>query len=304
MGKKADSSSMLLLPCNNQPSVIQQIKPTIELLKDLHKNYPQVLRESLIEPDDYHGGLVFRSAIESIRGSYIASSTPGREKFVSDILERMMDMGLIHGFDKLTARERWDFEVYPDQDEDYLSVIEVKGGEGNSVNISERSRKVKEFGVWCHLDGSIQHPPSKGAKAIIGRITNELSARAKQVDMVFFRDVLCGTRARPCPKYGSDSDIISEFTCTDIFLFPQQVPTLDVPEPPVHTLDTLRMPLLILKYFRVDPSDYSKHLWFVNLKLETQKVGGLAKLVRNYNIIHQGQIISSGKGKPFSIANI
>ncbi|RYZ82761.1 MAG: hypothetical protein EOP04_21400 [Proteobacteria bacterium] len=285
------------LPCSNQLKVIQQIQPTIELLRNLNADYPDILKERAIEPEDYHDGLVFRSAIESIRGSYIASSTPGREKFVEDILKAMKGNSLIYDYDRLSSNQRWDFEVFPDNDESYLCVIEVKGGEGNSVNISVRSRTVKEFAIWSHLDGSIQHPPSKGAKAVVGRITNELSARGKQVDILLFRDVLCGTRARPCPKYPGQEDTIGPKTCPDIFLFPQRVPTIDDPEPPVHNLETLRLPKLLLQHFEVPEADYPKHIWSVNLRLEKNQDNRLRRI---YSLIYQGNVVVEGKGKPFS----
>src|SRR4051812_1121577 len=108
------------LPCRNQTHIIQQIQPTIRLLKNLDSEYPEVLRDHSIEPLDYHDGLVFRSAIESIRGSYIASSTPSRERFVESVLQKMKENELIHDFDKLTSRARWDFEIYLDKDEAHL----------------------------------------------------------------------------------------------------------------------------------------------------------------------------------------
>ncbi len=289
------------LPCRNQPQVIQQIQPTINLLKTLNSQHPEILKENSIDPQDYHDGLVFRSAIESIRGTYIASSTPGREQFVSDILSKMKSNGLIYDYDHLSSKERWDFEVYLDQAENHLCIIEVKGGEGNSINISARPRRVKEFGIWSHLDGSIQHPPSKAAKAIVRRITNELSARGKQVDVVFFRDVLCGTRARPCPKYANEESIIGDSTCPDIYLFPQRVPTIGDPNPPVHTLETLKLPLLILKHFGVSPANYEKHLWHINLGLKIVKKNSLSQLQRAYSISYLNEIIVQGRGKPFSI---
>ncbi|RYE28085.1 MAG: hypothetical protein EOP48_33895 [Sphingobacteriales bacterium] len=282
--------------------MIQQIQPTIELLKNLDSDHPEILQKRDINPHDYHSGLVFRSAIESIRGSYIASSTPGREKFVEDILVMMKKSGAIKDYERLSSRQRWDFEIYP-IDDNYLSIIEVKGGEGNSVNISERTRIVKEFAIWSHLDGSIQHPPSKGARAVVGRITNELSARGKQVDILFFKDVLCGTSARPCPKYPGMEDKIGFDTCPDIYLFPQRVPTVDDPHPPLHTLDTLMLPSRILEQFKVKKADIERHLWYVDLHVEESKGKVSGRYRRVYSIKHQGMVVSQGFGKPFIFQN-
>ncbi len=287
------------LPCRHQLQVIQQIKPTIDLLRTMDTQYPDVLRQHLIEPEDYHGGLVFRSAVESIRGSYIASSTPFREKYVADILGALRERGYIHDFDQLSSRERWDFEVFPDLDEAYTAVVEVKGGEGNSVNISVRSRTVKEFSVWSHLDGSIQHHPSHSARAIIGRITNELSARGKQVDVLYFKDVLCGTRARPCPKYPGREDTMGAMTAPDIYLFPQRVPTIDDPQPPVHTLDTVRLPKMLLDHFGIPPEEYSRHVWEVHLTLTRKEGDDQQRLQRLISVHYQGAEVFKGRGRPF-----
>jgi len=52
-------------------------------------------QRNLIQPVDYKNGLVFRSAIESIRGTFIASSTTGREGLVKDILKNLLQRSLI-----------------------------------------------------------------------------------------------------------------------------------------------------------------------------------------------------------------
>jgi hypothetical protein len=288
------------LPCRHQKKVISQIQPAIDLLRGMDTQHPDILRKKSIEPQDYHGSMVFRSAVESIRGSYIASSTPNREGFVSDVLDAMKQEKLIHDFDHLSASERWDFEVFLDSDDQYLAVIEVKGGEGNSINISERSRLVKEFAIWSHLDGSIQHHPSHGAGLIIGRITNELSRRGKHVDILLFRDVLCGTRARPCPKYPDREETIGVQTAPDMFLFPQYAPTLDNPEPPPHSLQTLRLPELILKHYKVHESEYQNHLWEVQLKL-IHRPADDDRIQILGSVWHKGKQVFTRRGRPFRV---
>ena len=287
------------LPCRHQMRVVQQIQPTVDLLRNMDSQHPDVLRQHLIDPQDYHSGLVFRSAVESIRGSYIASSTSGRERFVADVLSEMKSHGLIFDFDQLSSSQRWDFEVFPESDLSYLAVIEVKGGEGNSINISVRSRLVKEFGIWSHLDGSIQHHPSHGARSVVNRITNELSTRGKHVDMLFFRDILCGSRARPCPKYPGQETTIGAKTCPDIFLFPQRVPTLEDPEPPVHTIETLRLPKLLLNHFGVPKEEYEKHIWYVHMRLVRRENDPQNRLQRLTTIRYEGSDVVQGRGKPF-----
>lgn len=69
----------MVLPCKHIERVTNQVQPAIELLSNMDILHPDVLRQHAIQPEDYKKGLVFRSAIESIRGTFIASSTKGRE---------------------------------------------------------------------------------------------------------------------------------------------------------------------------------------------------------------------------------
>ncbi len=226
----------MVLPCNHKQHVVAQVKPTIELLSNLDTVHPEVLCQHAINPDDYKAGLVFRSAIESIRGSFIASSTTGREGLVNDVLENLFQRSLIRRYIHNSSRQRYDFTVLIDDNPEYFMALEVKGGEGNSVNISERPLWAKEFAVWCHLDGAIVNQPSHGAHSILNRLTNELVRRQKRVDALFFKDILCGTNARPCPKYPQNKTTIGLKTAPDIFLFPKMIPTIKEPKPPINTL--------------------------------------------------------------------
>lgn len=184
-------------------------------------------------------------------------------------------------------------------DGSYNAALEVKGGEGNTINIAERSKFVHEFAVWCHLDGAIVNQPAYGAHAILNRITNEMSVRSKQVDVVFFKDVLCGTRARPCPKYPGQEDSIGPGTAPDVFLFPNAIPTLQNPTPSVHSLDRLRLPKLLLDYFGIPPTNYHDHVWEVHIELVETRLG---LLQRRMSVVHQGKEVDSGFGRPFTPA--
>lgn len=189
-----------MLPCVHQARVVAQVQPTIELLTHLDEWHPDVLRQHGIQPPDYRGNLVFRSAVESIRGRLAASSTPAREDMVNRVLAHLHQQGRIADYEHNRARQRYDFTIGIDREPDYFAALEVKGGEGNSINISERPLWAREFGVWCHLDGAIVNQPAHGAHAIVNRLANELVRRKKHVDVLFFKDMLCGTDLRPCPK--------------------------------------------------------------------------------------------------------
>ena len=280
----------MILPCRHEKRVVDQVQPTIDLLTNLDTLHPDVLLDHEIQPADYKGGLVFRSAIESIRGTFIASSKTGREGLVGDVLENLKQRGGIADYEAAGSRRRHDFTVVLERSPDYFAAVEVKGGEGNSINISERPLWAREFGVWCHLDGAIVNQPAHGAHSIVNRLTNELVRRKKQVDVVFFKDVLCGTPTRPCPKYSGNGIETGLATAPDVFLLPQRVPSLGDPEPPVHTLDTLKLPKLILDLFGVATKDYEKHLWEVRVKVVEIEAGRLRREVR---VWHQGELVDT-----------
>src|SRR3990172_10402582 len=185
-----------------------------------------------------------------------------RHAMVHDVLSGLKDGGKIADFEESGGTKRYDFEVLFSHQPRVACALEVKGGEGNSVNISERPIWAVEFLVWCHLDGAITNQPSHGAYSIIfNRLTSELVKRNKHVDALIIRDALCGTPLRPCPKYSPDID--PTHIAPDIFLFPQRVPSLEDPAPPIHSINTLRLPRMILDFFGVHQHEYAKHLWEV-----------------------------------------
>jgi hypothetical protein len=159
----------MVLPCKHEERVARQVKPTIELLTNLDELHPDVLLQHNIQPIDYKSGLVSRSAIESIRGSFIVSSTTGREGLVNDVLENLRQRSRIADYKHNRSSKRFDFEVVVEPD--YFAALEVKGGEGNSINISDRPVWAKEFGIWNHLDGAIVNQPASGAHSINNRLT-------------------------------------------------------------------------------------------------------------------------------------
>ena len=284
----------LILPCKHEERITGQVQPTVDLLTNLNVLHPDILLQHSIQPDDYKKGLVFRSAIESIRGVFNASSTTGREGLVRDVLENLMHRGRINGYNQGSARERYDFTVVLERDPDYFAAIEVKGGEGNSINISDRPLWAKEFGVWCHLDGAIVNQPSHGAHSIINRLTNDLVRRGKLVDVLFFRDLLCGTHARPCPKYPGYEDTIGLETAPDVFLFPQRIPSLDDPEPPIHTLHSLRLPRLILELFGVRTTEQENHIWEVHVRVIELPNRDLKRVVQ---VRHQKEVVDESTSR-------
>jgi len=173
------------LPCMNDLHAVKQIQPTMDLLQHMDTYHPDVLKGRGIQSADYHPKLVFRSAVESIRGTYIASSLTQRQGLVAQTLDVLRDMRLIVDYKPQTAAQRFDFEVLISAQPRKMGAIEVKGGEGNSINISERPLWANEFIFWCHLDGAIVNQPAHGAGAIIfNRVSSEMIKRHKHVDAI------------------------------------------------------------------------------------------------------------------------
>ncbi len=284
----------MILPCKHEEQVTKQVQPTIDLLTNMDEWHPDVLLQHDIQPADYKSALVFRSAIESIRGTFIASSKPGREGLIKDVLENLLQRSRIEDYEQTGGRRRHDFTIALERAPDYFVALEVKGGEGNSINISERPLWAREFGVWSHLDGAIVNQPTHGAHSIINRLTNELVRRRKLVDVLFIKDILCGTRTRPCPKYPGQEDRIGLRAAPDVFLLPQRIPSLDDPEPPVHTLDTLRLPRLVLELFGVDSAEQDRHIWRVHVKVVELPSG---RLRREVQVWHQETLVDESKSR-------
>lgn len=293
-----EGETELILPCVHEERVTEQVRPTVDLLANMDVLHPEVLLRHAIQPADYKGGLVFRSAIESIRGTFIASSTTGREALVKDVLENLLQRRRIADYSQSSGAGRYDFTVALARSPDHFVAIEVKGGEGNSINISERPLWAKEFAVWCHLDGAIVNQPTHGAHSIINRLTNEWVRRHKLVDVLFFKDILCGTRTRPCPKYPGREDKAGLQTAPDVLLFPQRLPSLDDPEPPCHTLDTLRLPLLILELFGIAPAEHEKHIWQVHVKVV--EITG-KRIQRIVQVWHQGRVLDESTSRSWQM---
>ena len=237
------------------------------MLMTLDEKYPEVLMKSGVDPRHYHGSNVFRSAIETIRGSQAAGQTAPRERFVGAILAAMKEQGLLANAEKTPIGVRWDFTAELETNPRRRVAVEVKGGEGNSLNLSNRPPDAQEFVIWCHLDGSIIHRPARGAQAIIGRIVSDIIKAPKQIDALIIRDRLCGTDARPCPKYeGRPYPALGP--APDVFLFPSAVPIFgrDL-HPPVHTESTCVFPFRLLDFFGVSVEERPLHVHTVDIRL-------------------------------------
>jgi len=284
------------LPCIHMKEVTDQLGPTIDLLEHMDTVHPDLLIEHGIRPPDYHGSLVFRSAIESIRGNYIASAPTIRQAIMADVLASMKKSGAIVDFKLMAGRERYDFTVVLSEDPDKFAAVEVKGGEGNSINISERPRWAREFLVWSHLDGAIVNQPAHGAHAIVmTRLSAEMVLRRKQVDALFIKDRLCGTPTRPCPKYPGKETSIGLYGAPCVFLFPRAIPKWDgTRSPDVHDISTISLPFLILDAYGVRRENYEDHLYQVKITLFEGTAGARRRRTQAF---YKGELRDEGVGR-------
>lgn len=175
--------------------------------------------------------------------------------------------GLLQSYEHTASGVRWDFEVRLDKNPVRDVAIEVKGGEGNSLNISNRPDSAAEFVIWCHIDGSLKNSPAKGTRAILGRIVADIIKAPKRIDALIIRDAICGSAARPCPKY---VDYIYPILgpAPDVFLFPARIPSFGKDlHPQVHAQSTCVFPFRVLQLFGVQPTDNDAHVHYVDIRL-------------------------------------
>ena len=78
----------------------------------------------------------------------------------------------------------------------------------------------------------------------------------------------------------------------DVFLFPQRIPQESDPEPPVHTLDTLKLPRLVLELFGVPREQEEAHLWQVHVSFRRASE---ERVTREVRIFHRGESVGSGR---------
>lgn len=201
----------------------------------------------------------------------------------------MKEMNLISEYQLQGAAQRFDFQVMLKSQPKEMVAVEVKGGEGNSINISERPLWANEFILWCHLDGAIVNQPSHGAGAIIfNRVENEMIKRGKHVDAVVFKDARCNTPLRKCPKYKHKQPTTALGVAPDIFLMPRTIPTQQEPNPQPHDLNNIQLPAKILIAHGVAPKDFDEHIWQVSIALVKNNKG---HIMRETKVYHKGKLI-------------
>ncbi|MBI4460601.1 MAG: hypothetical protein HY648_11155 [Acidobacteria bacterium] len=209
---------------------------------------------------------------------------------VADVLEGLVNQGKIAEFQGTKRGTRHDFTVILSDAPRVAAALDVKGGEGNSITITERPPWAQEFLLWCHLDGSISNQPSQGVHSIIvNRVANDLVKRGKVVDAILFKDQLCGSPLRRCPKYRGNPG--NEKIAPDVFLMPSERPTIQNPTPRTHSLQSLYLPRMVLDLFEVGRQNREKHIWAVEIHLLTITRHGRQVYQRRTRILHKGSVV-------------
>jgi hypothetical protein len=290
---------MAILPCSHPENLIQQIEPTKELLKHMDARHPAVLESEGITPADYHDGMVFRSAIESIRGTFAATTSP-RTAFTNGILERMRQANLVSNWQPIGGRGRCDYSVMLTSGKKEIRVaIESKGGEGNSFNIGDRPNWSDEYIIWGHLDGAIVNQPAHGAASnLFTRLSAEIIANGKTVDAYVVLDRFCGTKIRPCPKMPKDS-VGRVIPPPCVFLLPRGIPTAANPSPRRARLNEVSFINNMLALSGVPESQFARHVKTVTIEVFKQQVvkrDGLYKSVPIRRVtVYQGDTVLETK---------
>jgi hypothetical protein len=248
---------MCLCPCRNT-----DVSEKLAEVKQLIQSPPSdALKHHDLTKEQYD--LLLPSAIASLTGVARASAQRPREDFVKRILEELRSRGELEDVEDMThvVGRRFDFRARTTGKR--VVVIEVKGGEGNSVTLGDRPPGCDEFVVWCHLTGSLQKQPAEQTRAIIGRLVKVMvneSEQSKRYDVLVIWDTICGTGTRNCP--GADKRVVPCF-----FLFPEMQPTMTQQHPAVHTLQTTDFPKMILQHLGIAREKWLLHTWQVEVEL-------------------------------------
>jgi hypothetical protein len=113
--------------------------------------------------------------------------------------------------------------------------------------------------------------------------------RGKVVDAIFFKDQLCGSPLRRCPKYRGQ--VANNEIAPDIFLMPRERPTPQQPSPGTHSLESLYLPRMVLDTFGVKAYNRPKHIWSVEVHLVSVTKGDKQVYMRQTRILHRDSVV-------------
>lgn len=228
---------MSIVPCEKDAALRKRIEDLVEALN----TEAHTLGDHGPSEQEFYDSGLYRGAIESIRGTFVASMREKRD-FVSHVLNWMQDQGAIKEWFSAGESNRHDYTV--EMHTGTTTVIELKGClDGNNTTIYERPPHANEFLLWsvCHNAGA--DPRHNVWSGIHTRLSADIISRNQQVDGLIVWDMACSTAGRPCPKLSSDparATQVGPYTLPPpcIYLFLATVPSpRNNPSPAPQSID-------------------------------------------------------------------
>jgi len=291
------------MPSSNRDNSVQcrhqldsaKIAALVKLLKDLPAAAPTLLKQEGIKPKEYK--LIFRSAIESIRGVFSATGQE-KKKFLSAILGRMKTVGAIKDWAFIGSANRQDYKVALKNGR--LVAIEAKGcPDGNNMTIWERPTWAQEFIVWSQCPDSLQHNPGHGIwSGISTRLVPKMVVEKQPIDAFVFYDGRCGSAQRKCPKkFGINDGLRSSATDIPsvgdgkwmppptIYLFPKTIPhPVSNKNPAIHDLVSCQFADALLKTFNVPKTQKNALANWVKVEARAEASGSWVRIAVGFGL--------------------
>lgn len=242
-----------------------------------------------LSPKEFREAGLFRAAVEVIRGQYAATMSE-KKLFVGAILDRMKNAGAIKSWEFQGTKERHDYRVV--LTDNTISVIEAKGClDGNNTNIFQRPPDADEFIIWSLCQNPGANPRHNAWSGIHTRLSAEIIHRRQQVDGLIIWDMLCRTKARPCPKTeGKPSRFVEmdgrRIPPPCIYLFPRTIPNpRNNTSPACHQLGEVKFLETLWRAFGGNGTDV------VQVKIQAKMIA--ADVVRKTTLIRDGDEIAN-----------
>jgi hypothetical protein len=282
------------VPCRHQLDN-SKIVSLIKLLRGLPKAAPELIQKHGIDPVDYD--LLFRSAIESIRGVFSATAEDKR-KFLQVVFDKMKDSGAVKEWQSIGTKGRQDYRIMLPNKRSIC--VEAKGcPDGNNMNIWERPTWAEEFIVWSQCPDSLQHNPGHGIwSGVSVRLVPKMVVERQQIDAFVFYDGRCGSKHRQCPKsFGLTDDLRSKATDVKgypdsrwmppptIYLFPRTIPHPHTnKQPPVHDLRSCQFANALLETFKVPRAKREEYTNWVKVETKADSEGNWIKIAIGFDL--------------------
>lgn len=256
------SSAVSAAPCRHVGSppsaVVERVADAIKLLA----THPEVLAQHGVSPSEFTSA--FPAAIESVRGSMIASNA-GRREFLAGLLDNLVVQGLATS---MSTPSYGDDTVYRLEVPNIGTVAIIQKGCPDGAHSSVRwsvPEWAQETYLWWLCSSMKSHPGEHIAKGVNRLRQRFFSDAPDTLSGVIFQNELCGSSLRPCPKQDRSALIAS-----------RRVPAPCVYSMPEHNDDAttwnwtgdrrLKFPSVLLEAFGIPSSEAETFLGFVGFQ--------------------------------------